>query len=155
MSSEEQKRPGRTYRLREVRTIRRPLQDVFEYAADFANSAEWDPGVDTAEQVGTDPIGVGTRYRLVGNFGSSTIPMEYEVIDYEPPSRVVLSGKGNAFDALDTMTFESLEPGVTRLTYNADITLYNALRLLGPLLNGPMKRMGEKALNGLVEQLET
>ena len=147
-------KPGRTYRLLEIRTINRPLQDVFDYASDFANSSEWDPGVNTAEQVGSSPVQVGTKYTLEGSFGSNTIPMEYEVIDYEPPNRVVLSGRGKAFDALDTMTFEAVDAETTRLTYNADITLFNALRLLGPLMNRPMKRMGEKALNGLVEELE-
>lgn len=154
MTEEGNQRSGRTYRLREVRIIDRPIDEVFEYASDFVNSAEWDPGVNTAEQTEPGPVRVGTRYRLVGNFGQSNIPMDYQVLEYETPHRVVLSGEGSAFDALDTMTFESAGQEATKITYQADITLYNFLRFLGPLMNWPMTRMGKRALDGLVASLE-
>jgi hypothetical protein len=80
--------------------------------------------------------------------------MRYEVVEYEPPHRVVLQGRGERFDALDTMEFTDWSEGSTRISYTAEITLFGPLRFLGPLMNWPLHRMGEKALDGLVETLE-
>lgn len=154
MSQETSERKGRTYVLHETRTIKRPLEEVFAYAADFSNSAEWDPGVDSAKADQPGPVGVGSSYSLEGNFGPSTLPMRYEVVEYEPPNRVVLQGRGEKFDALDTMEFTPSGDGTTRISYTAEITLFGPLRFLGPLMNWPLDRMGEKALDGLVETLE-
>ncbi|CAN5788266.1 SRPBCC family protein [soil metagenome] len=154
MSRETSERPGRTYVLQETRTVNRPLDEVFAYAADFSNSAEWDPGVDTAKAVEPGPVRVGSLYSLEGNFGPSSLPMQYEVIEYEPPRRIVLTGQGEKFDALDTMEFTTSSDGSTTISYTAEITLFGPLRFLGPLMNGPLDRMGKKALDGLAEALE-
>ncbi|MEX0796594.1 MAG: SRPBCC family protein [Acidimicrobiia bacterium] len=154
MADETSDRNGRTYVLRETRTINRPLEEVFEYAADFSNSAEWDPGVDSAKAVEPGPVRVGSSYSLEGTFGPSTLPMHYEVVEYEPPHRVVLQGRGEKFDALDTMEFTSSSDGSTQISYTAEITLFGPLRYLGPLMSWPLDRMGKKALDGLVEALK-
>jgi carbon monoxide dehydrogenase subunit G len=154
MSQETSDRKGRTYILHENRTINRPLEEVFKYTADFSNSAEWDPGVDSAKADQPGPVKVGSSYSLEGTFGPSTLPMRYEVVEYEPPHRVVLQGRGERFDALDTMEFTDWSEGSTRISYTAEITLFGPLRFLGPLMNWPLDRMGEKALDGLVETLE-
>lgn len=154
MAAETSERKGRTYVLHETRTINRPLDEVFSYATDFSNSAEWDPGVDSAKAVDPGPVRVGSRYSLEGTFGPSTLPMRYEVVEYEPPHRVVLRGHGEKLDALDTMEFSSASDGSTRISYTAEITLFGPLRYLGPLMNWPLDRMGQKALDGLVEILD-
>ena len=154
MSPETSERNGRTYVLQETRTVNRPLEEVFAYAADFSNSAEWDPGVDSAKAVEPGPVMVGSLYSLEGNFGPSTLPMQYEVVEYEPPHRVVLKGRGEKFDALDTMEFTESSDGSTRISYTAEITLLGPLRFLGPLMNWPLDRMGKKALDGLLETLD-
>ena len=46
----------------------RPPADTFGYLATFSNAAEWDPGVLSAEQLDSGPVGPGTRFRLVVPF---------------------------------------------------------------------------------------
>jgi dehydrogenase/reductase SDR family member 12 len=147
-----QTRTGNTYHLSEIRKFRRPIEEVFEYAADFANAQYWDPGVDSARQTSTGPVGVGTTYELIGHFGPGKVDMAYEITEYEKNSRVVLKGSGNGFMALDEMEFETTDGG-TQIRYTADITLTSALRFLGPLLNGFFKKTGTRALDGLVVEL--
>lgn len=149
---ENQKPKGTTYHLVERREIARPVPEVFAYAADFANAQHWDPGVDSARQVSEGEVGVGTKYQLEGNFGPGSVDMEYQVIAFEPDRRVVLEGRGNGFFAIDEMTFAPSSGG-TVISYTADITLTNAMRFLGPVLNGTMRRMGERALDGLAAEL--
>lgn len=143
---------GRTFHLEETRAIPLPVDVVFPYAADFGNSEFWDPGVDKARKVSEGPIGVGTRYQLEGSFGPRTIQMEYEITLFEPNERVVLEGGGTGFRSVDDMQFTP-DDGSTTIHYTADITLHNSLRFLGPLMNWPLKRMGERALDGLVSTL--
>jgi carbon monoxide dehydrogenase subunit G len=140
-------------KLHEIRQIDLPLEEVFRYVADFANTEQWDPGVKSARRIGDAPIGVGTKYDVVSEFGSSQIPLTYEITEYEPPSRVVLHGSGKTLDAVDTIVFESKDEG-TMVDYTAELTFKNWMRFLDPVLAPVMRSMvGKKALDGLVETL--
>jgi dehydrogenase/reductase SDR family protein 12 len=140
-------------KLHEIRQIDLPLEEVFSYVADFANTEQWDPGVKSARRIGDDPIGVGTKYEVVSEFGSTQIPLTYEITEYEPPSRVVLHGSGKTLDAVDTILFESKTDG-TRVDYTAELTFRNWVRLIDPVIAPAMRRMvGKKALDGLVQTL--
>lgn len=150
--NEQSANKGRTFHLVEQRTVARNIDEVFAYAADFSNSQHWDPGVESARQTTDGPIGVGTKYELQGHFGPGKIDMNYQITEFEPNRRVVLDGGGNGFTSRDEMSFESVDEG-TRIDYTADITLTNFLRFLGPLLDGSMRRMGERALDGLNQKL--
>ena len=56
-----------------------PIDDVFEYVADFANSQEWDPGVATAERLDEGPVGLGSRFRLGVRLGPRVGTMDYRI----------------------------------------------------------------------------
>jgi hypothetical protein len=85
---------GRTYHLVEQRTVPRPIDEVFAYAANFANSQDWDPGVESAVQMTDGPIGTGTTFDLTGHFGPGKVKMSYLISEFEPTQRVVLHGSG-------------------------------------------------------------
>lgn len=141
-------------RLHETRQIDRPLEQVFAFTADFANTEEWDPGVESARQIGSDPVGVGTTYQVVSKFGSTRIPMEYRIEEYEPNARVVLTGRGETVAAVDTIEFEPRDGG-TFVDYTAELTFDNWIRHVDGLLQPLMSRLvGKPALDGLVETLE-
>lgn len=140
-------------RLHETRHIDRPIDEVFAFTADFSNSEKWDPGVSSARRVGETPPGLGARYELMVEFGAREIPMTYQITAWEENRRVVLEGSGETIRAVDDIRFEASEGG-TLVDYTADLTLTNWLRLVGPLLSPVMRRVGERALDGLVEALE-
>lgn len=141
-------------KLHETRQIDRPLNEVFAFTADFANTEKWDPGVVSARQVGSGPVGVGTKYEVETKFGSSRIPMLYEITEYETDRRVVLEGQGAKIHALDEIDFESRGNG-TFVDYTATLTFSNWIKYVSPLMAPIMRRVvGKKALDGLVETLE-
>ena len=140
-------------RLHETRLIDRPIQEVFAFTADFSNSEEWDPGVETADQVRGPGPGVGAIYDLMVTFGSARIPMTYETTVFEPGSRVVLEGRGATLTARDEIRFEDRD-GATFVDYTADLDFTNWIRFVTPLMSPMLKKVGEKALDGLVETLE-
>lgn len=139
-------------RLHETRLVDRPQEEVFEYTADFANIEQWDPGVASSRRLDEGPVGMGSRYELMVRFGTSTIPMLYEITEYLPSERVVLVGRGETVDAVDEIRFEARE-GQTLVDYTADLTFHNSVKYIAPLLSPMFKRVGERAVNGLVEAL--
>lgn len=144
---------GRSYRLNETRTIPKPRSEVFAYAGEFANIEKWDPGIESSKKAGNGETGVGTMYRVESVMAGKTIPMDYTVRDWQPDQRVELFGRGEGFTSVDIIEFEDAPDGGTLVKYEAEITLYNFLRFLGPLMNIPFNRLGEHALDGLVESL--
>lgn len=141
-------------KLHETRQIERPLNEVFAFTADFANTEKWDPGVKSARKVGSGPVGVGTRYDVVASFGSSSIPMQYEITDFETDQLVRLVGHGASVHAVDEIRFEARDGG-TFVDYTADLSFDNWFRFVSPLLAPVMSRtVGKRALDGLVASLE-
>ena len=134
--------------LREAIEVPRPVDDVFSYVSNFANAAQWDPGV--AESTKTSPgrVGVGTVFSLRVRFGPRSIPMAYVIRVYEPLSRVVLEGTGGSVHALDDIEFAATPRG-TRITYAADITLRGTVGRVEPWLKGALDRVGKNAVRGL------
>ena len=139
-------------RLRETIEVARPIDDVFAYASDFGNAAQWDPGVAESRKTGAGPIGVGTAFKLRVRFGPRSIPMEYAIREFERPRRVLLEGKSDSVHALDDIGF-SVTPRGTRITYTADISLLGALSAIEPFLEGALDRLGKNAMRGLQSAL--
>jgi hypothetical protein len=146
-------RTGRTVRLVEQRWVERPQEESFEYAADFSHIEDWDPGVASSRKIGDGSVGVGTQYALDVKFGNTVIPMIYEITDYEPASRVVLVGRGEKIAAVDEIRFTTAD-NMTVIDYTADLTFYNFIKYLLPFMGGSLKKVGVKALDGLVMALD-
>lgn len=129
------------------------IDDAFEFVADFANAARWDPGVASSARIDDGPLRVGARFRLGIRMGGRVAPMEYEITRLESPNRVVLTGHGSGVRAVDDISFTSTASG-TRIDYVADIRLQGLLRLLGPLADGALRRIGENARDGMQRTLD-
>ncbi len=130
-----------------------PVDDAFAFVADFGNSAQWDPGVASAERLDAGPLGVGARYRLGIRMGSRVAPMDYEVIVFEPLRRVVLAGTGSGVEAEDEIVFEATPTG-TRIDYTADIRLRGLMRLATPFAAGALARIARDARDGMQRALD-
>lgn len=139
--------------LRERIETSLPVDDAFAFVADFGNSAQWDPGVASAERLDAGPLGVGARYRLGIRMGSRVAPMDYEVIVFEPLRRVVLAGTGSGVEAEDEILFEATPTG-TRIDYTADIRLRGLMRLATPFAAGALARIARDARDGMQRALD-
>lgn len=140
-------------RLHETRLIDRPRKEVFEYTADFTNIENWDPGVASSRRLDEGSVGVGSRYELMVQFGSTKFPMIYEITEFQPDARVVLVGKGETLEAVDEIEFEARTETQTLVDYTADLTFHNYVRYIAPLLSPMFKKIGGRAMDGLVEAM--
>jgi carbon monoxide dehydrogenase subunit G len=129
-----------------------PVEQAFDYLADFSRTAEWDPGVAEAERLTRGEVRLGSRFRLSISLLGRRIPLEYQIVEFQRPSRVVLSGGDESLRSIDEITFVS-RPDGTRVTYEARLELAGIRRLADPLLDLVFQRIGRLAVRGLRERL--
>jgi NAD(P)-dependent dehydrogenase (short-subunit alcohol dehydrogenase family) len=127
----------------------RSAEETFDYLAEFSNAAEWDPGVAGAQRLDDGPVGLGSTFRLDVRIGSRISPLEYRVVAYERPRRVVLLAESGTIRSEDTVTVAPRSGGGSILTYHADLTLLGPLAGFNPLLALPFRRIGDRGLGGL------
>lgn len=134
--------------LRERIETTLPIDDAFAFVADFANTPRWDPGTATAERLDAGPVEVGARYLLGVRMAGRVAPMEYRIVTFEPPHRVVLRGEGSGVSATDDIRFQETPAG-TAVDYTADIRLEGLLRLVQPFAGRAFTAIGRNAAAGM------
>lgn len=125
---------------------------LFDYMADFASAAEWDPSVVSAERLDSGGAKLGSRFRIVVKLLGSESPFDYEVIEYVRPNRVVVRAETDAVSSLDEMTIEPRGEG-SALTYDAQLELKGPRKLLAPVMAVLFRRLGDNAKAGLEREL--
>ncbi|MDH3729983.1 MAG: SRPBCC family protein [Acidimicrobiia bacterium] len=128
--------------------IPKPASEVFDYLADFSNTAEWDPGVAEATRIDQGPVGPGSTFDLVTLFRGRRVPVTYEMTVYEPSTRVVLVGNNPRFTGTDDIGVTPEGDG-TRVAWNAEFQMKGAARLLQPFLGGVFEKLSVEAMEGL------
>ena len=68
--------------------IRRPLEDVFEFADNPKNEHLWQPLTTQSEQVSEGPTQAGTKGRGSGRFLGKQVDATWEVTEYVPYEKV-------------------------------------------------------------------
>jgi carbon monoxide dehydrogenase subunit G len=129
-----------------------PIEEAFDYLADFSRTAEWDPGVEEARRLTRGKVRLGSRFRVTVSFLGRRIPLEYRITEFERPSHLVLSGGDSSLRSVDEITFVS-RPGGTRVTYEASLELVGIRRIADPILDLLFQRIGRLAVRGLRERL--
>lgn len=129
------------------------IEDAFDFIADFANSAKWDPGTATSEALDGGAPRVGARYMLGVKMGGRVAPMTYTITQLDRPHRVVLAGEGSSVSAVDDISFAPSASGTT-IEYVADIRLKGVLRLLTPFAGGSFRRLADNARAGMQRTLD-
>ena len=130
-----------------------PVEDAFDYIADFTTNAQWDPNTTAARRLDEGPIGVGAHYEVHVRLGGRTAPMTYRITEYDRPNRVVLVGEGSGVSSVDDIRFERSADGTT-VDYAADIQLGGFLRLVQPFLGNRFERLGKDAAAGMTRELQ-
>ena len=118
--------------------IGRQIDEVFGYVADLENVPEWNYAIDETRKVTPGPVGEGTRYRQVRSVprpGEEAL----EIVDYVPPSDLVVEGDLGPFRARLGYRFESSGTG-TLLTNEVELTP-----------NGPTGFLARVASNRIAE----
>jgi carbon monoxide dehydrogenase subunit G len=132
--------------------IRRPVEDVFAFLADFENVPRWNYAIVETTKVSPGPVGVGTTYRQ-----TRSVPRRseegFEVTVFEPASRFEVQGQLGPFTARVSYLLEPTGGG-TRLTNAVDLGSSGLLMLVAPLASSRVKRAVAANLDVLKQLLE-
>ena len=139
------------YRRRLV--VQVPVDEAFAYLSRFSSAAEWDPGVSSARMETPDPVGLGSVFSLNAVFLGNTVPLRYQITDFDPPNRVVLAAENASVRSTDEITFSTDSSNGTVVEYNADLALKGLARLAAPVFALAFRRIGDRASDGLLATL--
>lgn len=134
-------------------TSPRPIDEVFDYLADFSSVAEWDPSIPDARRLDSGEIDEGSRFEVLFRFLTRDVNLVYQVVELERPRRVVLRADTETVTSTDTIDFEPLPGRGTRVTYDADLALKGPMRIAGLPMQLAFTRISDRGRRGLEEAL--
>lgn len=139
--------------LNEKCSVERPVKEVFAYACEFSNCAQWDATALSSDKIGSAPTGVGTEYDVVCAMPIGKITLRYKVLKWEPDHQVVLEGTCPMFTVTDTIMVTG-DDRSAMLDYTAEFKFTPALRPFEAIIKPGMVRMGATSVGGLQQALE-
>lgn len=126
---------------------------AFDYLADVRHFAEWDPGVRRVDAPPGQIPALRATYDIEVKTGPTSMTLRYEVVEFEPPRRLVLRAQTRTLLSLDEIRVEPHGAGA-RVTYEAELTGLGLGRLAAPLLAVVFPSIGDRAAAGLAHALD-
>ena len=127
--------------------------EVWRYLADLRSIPEWDPSVRGVTLVQGEAREEGARYDLEVEFRGRTVELPYRITEVDPPHRVVSEAETDSLSVRDEARIERRGSGNSIVTWEAELRLHGARRVLGLPLRALFRRLGENARQGLAERL--
>lgn len=134
--------------------IRRTREDVAAFAADPENAPDWYANIKQVQWETDPPLKMGSRIAFVANFMGRRLEYTYEVIEYEPGKRLVMSTQQGPFPMETQYSWEDTPGGGTRMILRNRGEPAGFSRIVAPLLSSNMARANAKDLSALKKILE-
>ena len=133
--------------------IDRPVKDVFAFITNPANMSKWNSAVVSMEQVTPGAVGMGTKFKSVGEMLGRRIEGEMAVTAYEPDSKYGFQMDAGPIQVNVTLAFKTVGTG-TKLSLNAQGNPGGVFKLAEGVMQGRVKSMMEENLARLKSVLE-
>ena len=133
--------------------IARPRHEVAGYAADPDNATAWYVNIESVEWKSPKPLAVGSRVAFVARFLGCRLAYTYEVKEFAPGERLVMSTDEGPFPMETTYTWEDAEGG-TRMTLRNRGEPSGFAKVAGPVMGSAMRRANKNDLGRLKKILE-
>jgi carbon monoxide dehydrogenase subunit G len=133
--------------------IDRPVKDVFAFITNPQNMSKWNTAVVSMEQVTPGAVGVGTKFKNVGEMLGRRIEGEMQVVAFEPDAKYGFQMQAGPMQVSMVMTFKTVGTG-TKLNLNAQGNPAGFFKLAEGVMAGRVKTMMEENLARLKTVLE-
>jgi len=133
--------------------IARPLAEVAAYTTDPDNAPEWYDNIRSVEWRTSPPVQVGSVFAFVARFLGRTLAYDYEVVELEPNTHLVMRTAEGPFPMETTYRWTPTEGG-TRMVLRNRGEPSGFSRLAAPLMAPAMRRANRKDLAKLKSILE-
>jgi uncharacterized protein YndB with AHSA1/START domain len=138
-------------------TVARPVAEVYEFLDLLANHEGFMDHMLVEWELSGPRRGVGARARARANTVGSQDWTDFEVVEAEPPSRIVEEGVGNDGKRRTRGTYrlEELPGGGTKISFELEwLEAARAERLAPPLIRAFIRRSNGKGMRRLAKRLE-
>jgi len=134
--------------------IARPVDEVFDYAADQRNEPDYNPRMARSDKVTSGPVGPGTVFRAEVRSLGRTAPMRIECTDCQRPALLATVTSMRQAEFRVTLTFNPVPAG-TRMRWSEQVRLKGGLRPLTPLATWLGRRQEQAIWTSMKRQLES
>ncbi len=133
--------------------IDRPVKDVFAFVTNPNNMSKWNTAVVSLEQITPGAVGMGTKFKNVGEMLGRRIEGEMQVVAFEPDSKYGFQMNAGPMQVNVTLSFKTVGTG-TKLALNAQGNPAGVFKLAEGVMQGRVKAMMEENLARLKSVLE-
>ena len=129
--------------------IQRPRAEVAAYAADPDNTTSWYANIKAVEWETPRPLTVGTRLAFIASFLGRRLSYTYEIREFEPGERLVMSTAQGPFPMQTTYSWDDAGDRATRMTLRNRGEPSGFAKVAAPVMARAMRR----AMNGDLRRL--
>ena len=134
-------------------TIDRPVEMVAAYAADPSNAPEWNSNIEAVEWKTAPVVAVGSRAAFVAHFLGRRLAYTYEIVEFVPGERLMMSTTEGPFPMETTYTWTATG-NATRMTLRNRGKPKGFSKLIAPFMTASVRRANRKDLAALRQKLE-
>jgi uncharacterized protein YndB with AHSA1/START domain len=134
--------------------IQCPRELVASYAADPDNAPKWYVNIEAVEWKSPRPLAQGSRLAFIARFLGRRLAYTYEVREFSPGERLVMSTEEGPFPMETSYVWESAGAGGTRMVLRNRGQPEGFSSLAAPFLSRAMRRANRKDLARLKALLE-
>lgn len=135
--------------------IARPCAEVAQFAADPANAPRWYANIKAVRWETAPPVQLGSRVAFEAQFLGRHLAYTYEIVEFEPGSRLVMSAAQGPFPMRTEYTWAQAGTGSTRMTLRNTGEPAGFGKVAAPAMAAAMRRANSKDLASLRQLLES
>ena len=134
--------------------VDKPIKDVFTFVSNPNNMSKWNSAVVSIQQVTPGAVGVGTKFKTVGEMMGRRIEGEMQVQNFEPDSKCGFQLQAGPMKMNLTMSFKTVGTG-TKLNLHVEGNPAGVFKLAEGMMVGQVKSLMEGNLTKLKSVLES
>ena len=133
--------------------IDRPIKDVFAFISNPNNMSKWNSAVLSLEQATPGAVGVGTKFKSIGEMMGRRIEGEMQITALEPDTKCGFQVNAGPMKVDLTISLKTVGTG-TKVSLNAQGNPGGIFKLAEGVMQGQVKSMMEGNLARLKDALE-
>jgi hypothetical protein len=135
-------------------TINRPRAEVSAYACDPEHTTAWYSNIESVQWRSPPPLAIGTRLSFIARFLGQRLDYTYEVREWVPGERFVMSTADGPFPMETTYAWEDAGDGATRMSLRNRGEPAGFTKIATPMMARAIGRANRADLRRLKEILE-